>query len=70
MCNEQHIELVGWLDKDYLRFGGNVKAPEELKNLEYDYVFIAIESKRIVQQVKKYLLEMGCEATKIVGMIK
>lgn len=70
LCNEKHIEIVGWLDKDYLRFDGNVKDPEELKNLEYDYVFIAIESKRIVQQVKKYLLEMGCEATKIVGMTK
>ena len=67
---ESKIKIVGWLDKEYKQYGFGIQAPEYIKELDYDFVFIAIESERIVYQVKRYLLEQGCDSNKIIVLMK
>jgi glycosyltransferase involved in cell wall biosynthesis len=58
-------EIVLWLDKK--ADGTLVKKPETVANLnvDYDFVYIAIESETIVLEVKKFLMEYGVPENKI-----
>ncbi len=67
---ESDIEIVGWLDRRHKEYGWGIKAPESIVDMEYDYVFIAIRSRRISAQVKEYLINLGCEEGRVIEMIK
>lgn len=64
------IKIVAWLDQAYKmhqKFGCQVVDPGEIKYLEgkYDYIIIAIYSKRIADSIAPYLMDMGVEQEKI-----
>lgn len=66
--DNSNYKLVGMLDKNwelYKNQGMNVKAPEDILSLEYDYVIIAIVYVNVKNQVKKDLVEMGVAEDKI-----
>lgn len=66
--NNMNYEVVGITDKNwnlYKKQGLDVIAPEDILDLDYDYIIIAITYANIKNQAKKYLLELGISADKI-----
>lgn len=68
LLEEASIEVVCWVDQGYERYGRLIKNPEEIRTLEYDCIFVAIESKTVFDSVKQYLISMGVERQKILWM--
>lgn len=63
--NVQGNNLVCWVDKNYLACGGDIKSPEELRIVDFDYVIISILYERAVCSAKEDLLKMGIPKEKI-----
>lgn len=58
--------VCAWVDMNYNKIGFPVSSPESLRAQKYDYILIAIEDERIVNEVKKYLFSIGVESKKII----
>lgn len=58
-----YCELVLWVDKNYQKYKCyDVSAIEEIENLKYDKIIVAIESEEVAQSIKNYLIGNGvCE---------
>lgn len=68
---EKEVMLVAWLDRNYEQEReSGVDMPKKIQTLQYDYVFIAIESTYVLDEVEKYLLDLGVEQGKIVRLLK
>lgn len=67
---EHYCELVLWVDTCYgvkQTLGLPVSKPEQIfETLDYDYIVIAIKSWKEANDIKKYLIEQGIIANKIV----
>lgn len=66
---EDYIRLVAWTDKDYVSLrkrGLPVESLESALSKEYDYVVIAIENEKIVQEIQNILLGYGLKREKII----
>lgn len=66
--NSTNYEVVGRADKNwklYEKQGVDVIAPEDILDLDYDYIIIAITYANIRNQAKKYLMELGISEDKI-----
>ena len=66
--DNRDYQLIGMIDKNwemYRNQGMDVRAPEDILSLEYEYVIIAIVYVHVKNQVKKDLIEMGVDADKI-----
>lgn len=64
----KYAEAVLWVDRGFEKMdaGLGIKAVEDIKNTDFDYVIIAIESAKIAEEVKKMLIGMQVPAEKIV----
>ena len=62
------IKLVGWVDGNYRkkRMDLGVRSPEDLSQIEYDYLVIAIDNMEIVHDVTKKLMDHGVPYNKII----
>ena len=64
------IELVGWVDKEYLKKGMIedcvISSPEKIKELEYEYVIVSILDRTIQQEATIELMELGVEKDRII----
>lgn len=54
-----YCDIVLWVDKNHERFEETVKAPSEIRHIDYDRVVITIEEEKIREEVKDTLVEMG-----------
>ncbi len=61
-------ELV-MVDQNSLKLKGQVLSPEELVNLSYDYILIAVENNDVVMDIKCKLEKMGITAEKVIYSI-
>lgn len=64
-----YVKLVSWVDKKYLllrKSGLPVEPLESAITKEFDYIVIAIENKKIVQEIRNLLLKYGLEQEKII----
>lgn len=60
------IRVVGWVDRDYDKLDNNeLQSPEELKNMEYDYLLVAIIRRDAFESAKKDLIAYGIQDEKI-----
>lgn len=58
LIGNSYIEIVAWVDKDYRRIRGNVKSPQIVSNLEFDYIIFAIADRLIrINAVNDFTLE-------------
>lgn len=65
---DPNFEVAGLIDKnyeEYVRQGVNVRAPEEVSSIDYDYLIIAISYAGVKNQVKRDLVKMGVMEEKI-----
>lgn len=66
--NSEDFKVCAWADPDYEQYVGRdarVIAPEELKNIEFDYCIIASTNRMFVDESKKILSGYGIAETKI-----
>lgn len=50
-----YCTLILWVDKNYQQKGEGIRAPEEIKSKEFDYILIAIYNEKAVAETKQYL---------------
>lgn len=63
----QYAKNILWIDINALSIGDDrVRCISEIETFAYDYVIIAIENRRICEQVKERLLSLGISEIKIV----
>ena len=63
--NSKYCQIIAWADKAYSQKGFPICAPQELVKLSFDKVLIAIDNKKIADEIRKELLQMGIEEKKI-----
>lgn len=66
------IDIACWVDKNYGKQydnGRNIVSKDELNQYEFDYIVIAINNKKIVEEVAKDLSEY-CDGNRIVWYLK
>lgn len=61
-------EVVLWADKNYCKYDKTLRivSPEEIANVEYDYIVIAVQIAGMAEVIKKELLAQGVLEEKIV----
>lgn len=67
----RYADIVAWLDKNYKSYqekGIFVEAPERIKQLEYDYVIMAVIRDDIRQNIRVELEEAGVPEAKIIDI--
>lgn len=64
---EPMIEVVCWLDQDYEQ-SAKLEPPVNIRNHEFDYVFVAIDDEEIYQDVKMFMAGQAIPQEKIVWM--
>lgn len=53
MIQSKYCEISGWVDEKYENFKDEaVKAPEEMLQMDFDYVLVCIVNKSIFKDVK------------------
>ena len=61
-----------WVDKGYALkekwLGVNVKSPKEMLNFQLDYVIIAVNDEKLMNEIKEELVELGIDNEKIIVM--
>lgn len=67
-----YCNVVGWFDKNAHKINREMELPffvrkvEDLKEIEYDYILVAVDKKELALQIKKELQDMGIAEEKIV----
>ena len=62
------LQLVLWVDKKGKRESGTampISAPEEIGEVEYDYLVIAVKKKELAEEIRKELTGKGIQEEKI-----
>lgn len=65
---EHETQLVLWVDKNYEKYqlkGMNVCAIENIKNVDYDFIIIAVWHEKMYLEIRKDLVQLGVDAQKI-----
>lgn len=68
LSQNMSVEVVGIADRDYQEIRKSypeVIAPEEILNLDYDYIYIGILNEKICAAVKEQLVQMGIQGDNI-----
>lgn len=61
--------IAGWVDRDYrnIHFDySNVVGIEEIKNMQYDFILIAVKNSDTANEIRKQLRDMGIPKRKII----
>ena len=58
--------IVLWVDKEYEKKDNRVSCPLDIRNVEYDYVYVAIKKEKYQKQVLEELVSIGVDKEKIV----
>ncbi len=68
-----YCNIVQWVDKDYVKYmetGLPVKAPSEIRNMEFDYILIAVARQEVFEEIKGEIEQnIGKYDEKIIGPI-
>ena len=67
--NRNYGMIAGWVDRNFKKIseaGYNIQSPEEIKNMQFDYVVIALTDANKADCVKNSLINMGVSMDKIV----
>ena len=65
--NFNYCHVVGWVDKNYRDYqakGLQVSAIDEVNDIEYDYVLIAVGAYDLFEEIKAELSMKGIEKSK------
>ena len=68
LMGSMRYKLCGWVDKKHSIMGYPVQSPETLRNLDFEFVLIAIESESVAEEVSAYLRAMDIKEKQIIWM--
>ncbi len=60
------FRIVSWVDRNAESIGYPVKPVDSLKETEYDFIFVVIKYERVFEAIKKDLVALGIDESKIV----
>lgn len=65
---KRYCKIVGWVDKNYQKEEneGKVVAPDELKNMDMEYVVIAVKNEKIAGEIRRTIEEMDLKQVQII----
>ena len=69
IMTQKKCDLVAWADKNHVMLketGIQVDAPENINDLEYDYLIVAVESEPLSKQITEELVAKGIERDRII----
>ncbi len=66
LLNDSEYKVVAWCDAKHKEYGYPVSSPEGIKDLQYDYILVSIESKEIFERIYFFLIDLGVPDNKIV----
>lgn len=61
-------QVVAWVDKNYSKYNykeGKVKSIENMRELDYDIVLIAVRDELVAKEIKSSLINSGVESKKL-----
>ncbi len=58
-------EVAAWVDPQYEKLGYPVMAPQEIKDLEYDFVLVTSTSERVYNKARDLLKTYGADEAKV-----
>lgn len=60
-------DIVAWVDKQYSELNiPEVGNPYQIRDLNFDYIIVAVEKEIVVDQIKKEIMNMGIEKEKVI----
>ena len=63
------VEIIAWVDSSYMHMpyilGQRIQSPDNIKDLKFDMVFIAVMDGRARQEIKSKLIQMGISEEQI-----
>lgn len=62
----KYCNVIMWCDKNYNRYGAEIKSPEDIRNCKFNKVVIAINSKKTAQEIGRELSCLGIDKNRIV----
>ena len=66
----KYIKVVGWADQNYKKMelynGVRVMAPEEIKDMVFDQLLIAVDQEEVAMEIREDLIHMGIAGDKII----
>lgn len=62
----KYCNVIMWCDKNYSKYGAEVESPEHIRNCKFSKIVIAINSKRIAQEIERELCRLGIDKNMIV----
>lgn len=68
ICRQRHLQMALWADKDWKRHresGLPVSSPEQMVEIEYDFIVIAVKRENLAEDIRKELVEMGFSESRI-----
>ncbi len=71
LCGYENVNVVGWVDKNYNKINQKeyplpVLSPKNIKDLEYDYIIIAVTTERFVKEICKFINMNGGKDEQII----
>lgn len=72
ILGDKEWKLVAWVDRDYVRINSEkntdmpIGSPNEICDLEYDYVLISVSKTSVVNEIKEWLDGVGIEREKVI----
>ncbi len=74
LCSNHQMDIIAYTDSDSKKWGGQVHGvpivpPEQLFELEYDCIMIAVYSPDYIRDIKKKLIDMGISESKIITLV-
>lgn len=69
ICRYTSCKIVGWIDngyKDICFDYANIVAPKSIRNMQYDFVLIAVEKECVAEEIKQELSLMGVSENKLI----
>lgn len=72
LCRIKSSNVVAWVDKNYegIHYSfRKVEAPYILKDIEFDYLLIALSNKKAISEVKEQLINQGIDREKIIDSL-
>lgn len=62
---KEDVEIVHWVDKNYMNMCRDIESPDAIFVGEYDFVFIAVLSIKLRQEIYQELIDKGIPISKI-----
>lgn len=66
LINDNTYHIVSWADAKFESYGYPVEDPYEAIKREYDHILVAIESEAVFDSIRKALVTMGADESKII----